>query len=49
MRGHDKMIDGKQMMLCWHVNDTSHCDTKKVDGMIKWLCMNIYLRMEVVP
>jgi hypothetical protein len=34
----NKMINGKQMMLCWQVEamKISHCDTTKVNDMIKW-------------
>jgi hypothetical protein len=32
-------VDGKQITLCWHVDDmkVSHFEKKKVDDMIKWL------------
>jgi hypothetical protein len=35
----NKMVGGKQMTLCWHVDDmkVSHFLTKRVDDMIKWL------------
>jgi hypothetical protein len=37
----NKMVNGKQMTLCWHVDDmkVSHFVTKRVDDMIKWLRM----------
>jgi hypothetical protein len=37
--GANKQINGKQMTLCWHVDDmkVSHLVTKKVDDMVKWL------------
>jgi hypothetical protein len=33
------MVNGKQMTLCWHVDDMkiSHCVTKRVDDMVSWL------------
>jgi hypothetical protein len=35
----NKMIEGKQMMICFHVDDCklSHCDSKVNDRMIEWL------------
>jgi hypothetical protein len=35
----NKTINGKQMTLCWHVDDMkiSHYETKKVDQMVTWL------------
>ena len=35
----NKMIEGKQMTICFHVDDckTSHVSTKAVDEMIEWL------------
>jgi hypothetical protein len=35
----NKMIDGKQMTICWHVDDlkASHVNPKVVDRMIKRL------------
>jgi hypothetical protein len=33
------MIEGQQMMLCFHVDDCklSHCKSKVMDEMIEWL------------
>jgi hypothetical protein len=38
----NKMIDGKQMTVCFHVDDCkiSHVDSKAVDKMIDWLKEN---------
>jgi hypothetical protein len=35
----NKIIDGKQMTICWHVDDlkASHAKTKSMDRMIKYL------------
>eukprot|EP00957_Ditylum_brightwellii_P054951 4164505-Ditylum_brightwellii.AAC.1 len=35
----NKMIRGKQMFVCWHVDDLkiSHVDNKEVTRMLKWL------------
>ena len=35
----NKMIDGQQMTICYHVDDCklSHCRSKVNDRMIKWL------------
>jgi hypothetical protein len=36
----NKIVNGKQMTLCWHVDDmkVSHFERNKVDNMInKWL------------
>jgi hypothetical protein len=35
------MVNGKQITLCWHVDDmkVSHFVTKRVDDMIKWLSL----------
>ena len=35
----NKMIDGQQMPICYHVDDCklSHCRSKVNDQMIKWL------------
>ena len=37
----NKIVHGKQMTLCWHVDDmkVSHFETKRVDDMVKWLRM----------
>jgi hypothetical protein len=35
----NKIVNGKQMTLCWHIDDmkVSHSEKNKVDNMIKWL------------
>ena len=37
----NKIVNGKQMALCWYVDDikVSQSLTKEVDDMIKWICM----------
>jgi hypothetical protein len=37
----NKIVNGKQMTLCWHVDDMkiSHYQTQKVDDFVKWLRM----------
>jgi hypothetical protein len=37
----NKIVNGKQMTLCWHVNcmKISHYQTQKVDDFVKWLRM----------
>jgi hypothetical protein len=36
-------VNGKQITLFWLVDDmkVSHCDSKRADGMIKWLRMKL--------
>ena len=42
----NKIVKGKQMTLCWHVDDmkVSHFMPKEVDKIVKWLCI-IYEHM----
>jgi hypothetical protein len=40
----NKMIEGKQMTICFHVDDfkLSHCKSKVMDKMIEWLLRQEY-------
>ena len=35
----NKMFDGKQLTICWHVDDlkASHEDSKVIDDFVQWL------------
>ena len=35
----NKMVDGKQLTICWHVDDlkASHEDSKVIDDFIQWI------------
>jgi hypothetical protein len=48
----NKMVDGKQMTICFHVDDCklSHVSVKAMDDMIAWLRQeyeSIFLKMDL--